>query len=90
MEPVFTTLMNDFIETIPDFELNEESTLKFASYHQERAKLRYLCKTCNGTESTKRGRKKTQTAEEKQAWLKQYHQKRHIERYKPTARISVY
>lgn len=82
LEPVFHTLVSNYIESKPDFELTDESIADFQTYHSTNAKLRLLCEKCNLDEYTKRGRKKFQTTESREEWVKNYHKRRYEERKK--------
>ena len=69
MEPIFSTIVKRYIE---GKDLDSIDVEGFKQYHKDNANFRFLCKQCNISEFSKRGRKKILTREEEISRRKQY------------------
>lgn len=90
IEPVFHTIVSTFLENEKlegDFPITDDILQKFSEYHFDTARLRLLCQPCNIKEFSKRGRKKTQTIQEREEWIKNYHKKRYEKMKNEKAKI---
>ena len=90
VEPVFHTIVSTFLDNEKlegDFDITDDILQKFSEYHFDTSRLRLLCQPCNLKEFSKRGRKKTQSIQEHEEWVKRYHRERY-QRKKQTSSAS--